>query len=164
MAFREMKPWRKREMGEKREEEEHPVLFLQNEMSRLMDRFSRAFSGTELSEREEPWKFVPSVDVSETDNEIHVSAELPGMEEKDIDVSLSGNHLIIRGEKKTEKEKKDKQFYRKESSYGSFRRSIPLPTEVEEDKIEATFKKGVLKIDLPKSAEARKGRKKIEIK
>ncbi|MFO7983508.1 MAG: Hsp20/alpha crystallin family protein, partial [Desulfuromonadales bacterium] len=154
----------RREMGERKEEEEHPVLFLQNEMSRLMDRFSRAFSGTELSEREEPWKFVPSVDVSETDNEIHVSAELPGMEEKDIDVSLSGNHLIIRGEKKTEKEKKDKQFYRKESSYGSFHRSIPLPTEVEEDKIEATFKKGVLKIDLPKSAEARKGRKKIEIK
>ena len=149
-------------MGEKREEE-HPVLFLQNEMSRLMDRFSRAFSGSEISEREEPWKFVPSVDVSETDNEIHVSAELPGMEEKDIDVSLSGNHLIIRGEKKTEKEKKDKQYYRKESSYGSFHRSIPLPTEVEEDKIEATFKKGVLKIDLPKSQEARKGRKKIEI-
>jgi len=157
-----MKPWRRREMGEKREEE-HPVLFLQNEMSRLMDRFSRAFSGSEISEREEPWKFVPSVDVSETDNEIHVSAELPGMEEKDIDVSLSGNHLIIRGEKKTEKEKKDKQYYRKESSYGSFHRSIPLPTEVEEDKIEATFKKGVLKIDLPKSQEARKGRKKIEI-
>jgi HSP20 family protein len=103
------------------------------------------------------------VDVSENDKEIHISAELPGLDEKDIDLTLSGNNLIIRGEKRAEKEEKGEQFYRKETSYGVFHRSIPLPTEVEEDKIEATYRKGVLKIVLPKSPEARKARKKISI-
>lgn len=162
MPFREMVPWRRRAMSGRREEE-NPFLSLQREMSQVMDRFSRFLGGSELAEREEPWQFLPSVDVSENDKEIQVSAELPGMDEKDIDVSLSGNNLVIRGEKKSEKEEKDKQYYRKESSYGAFHRSIPLPTEVEEEKIEATFKKGVLKIVLPKSPEARKARKKIDI-
>jgi len=157
-----MVPWRRKELAGRREEE-NPFLSLRHEMDRLMDRFARGFGTTEPMEREEPWNFIPTVNVSENDKEIHVSAELPGLDEKDIDVSLSGDHLIIRGEKKAEREEKDEQFYRKESSYGAFHRSIPLPAEVEEDKIEATFKKGVLKIVLPKSPEARKARKKIAI-
>lgn len=162
MPLREMVPWRRKELSERREEE-NPFLSLRHEMDRIMDRFARGFGGRELAEREEPWRFIPSVDVSENDKEIHVSAELPGLDEKDIDVTLSGNNLIIRGEKRAEKEEKGEQFYRKESSYGAFHRSIPLPTEVEEDKIEATYRKGVLKIVLPKSSEARKARKKISI-
>jgi HSP20 family protein len=152
MALREMAPWKRKKLS--RSEEENPFFSLQHEMNRMLERFARSFGGGELAEREEPWRFSPSVDVSENDREIHVSAELPG---------LSGNNLIIRGEKKVEKEEKGEQFYRKESSYGAFHRSIPLSTEVEEDKIEATYKKGVLKIVLPKSPEARKARKKISI-
>lgn len=161
MTFRERVPWRRKEMS--RREEDNPFFSLQQEMHRLMERFSRGFGGRELAELEEPWRFIPSVDVSENEKEIHVSAELPGLDEKDIEVSLSGNSLILRGEKKSEKEEKGEQFYRRESSYGAFHRSIPLPTEVDEDKIEATYKKGVLKIVLPKSSEARKARKKISI-
>jgi len=161
MALREMAPWKRKKLS--RSEEENPFFSLQHEMNRLMDRFARGIGGGELAEREEPWKFSPSVDVSENDKEIHISAELPGLDEKDIDLTLSGNNLIIRGEKRAEKEEKGEQFYRKETSYGVFHRSIPLPTEVEEDKIEATYRKGVLKIVLPKSPEARKARKKISI-
>ena len=162
MPLREMAPWKRKKLS--RSEEENHFSSLQQEMNRLMDRFARGAGGGGMVEREEgPWKFSPSVDVSENDKEIHVYAELPGLDEKDIDVTLSGGNLIIRGEKKSEKEEKGKHFYRKESSYGAFHRSISLPTEVEEDKVEATYKKGVLKIVLPKSTEGRKARKKISI-
>jgi len=161
MALREMVPWKRKELS--RREEDNPFFPLQQEMHRLMERFVHGFGGRELAEMEEPWGYIPSVDVSEDDKEIHVSAELPGLNEKDIDITLSGNNLIIRGEKKAEKEERGEQFYRKESSYGAFHRAIPLPTEVEEDKIEATYKKGILKIVLPKSPEARKARKKISV-
>jgi HSP20 family protein len=102
--------------------------------------------------------------VSETDKEIKVSAELPGMDDKDIDVSLTRDALTIKGEKKEEKEDKGKDYYKMERSYGSFTRSIPLPVEVDTDKVQATFKKGVLEITLPKTAKAIQETKKIPIK
>jgi HSP20 family protein len=163
MALKELIPWRKKELDVRREEE-NPFHALQREMNRMMDRFTRGFGWGELIEDQGRWDgFFPSVDVAETDKEIRITAELPGMDEKDLDVSLSGNNLLIRGEKKAEKEEKGEHYFHKESSYGAFHRTIPLPTEVVEDQVEATFKKGVLKIRLPKSPEAQKARKKITI-
>ena len=149
-----------------RREWEYPFGAFQREMNKLFDDF---FGGFELS----PWApverrlasvFTPHVDVSETDKEIKVSAELPGMDDKDIDVSLTRDALTIKGEKKEEKEDKGKDYYKMERSYGSFTRSIPLPVEVDTDKVQATFKKGVLEITLPKTAKAIQETKKIPVK
>lgn len=162
MALRDMIP-RRRNDEIRGAQEQSPFYSLQREMNRMFDRFVRDFGDEGLLEEREWGRFMPSVDVSETEKEIHVTAEIPGMDEKDLDVTLSGNRLLIRGEKKEEKEEKDEQFVRLESSFGSFQRAIPLPAEIDEDKIQASYDKGVLKISLPKSPEAQKAQKKIEI-
>jgi HSP20 family protein len=96
--------------------------------------------------------WMPAVDVFEKEDRFVVKAELPGMKEEDIDVSVVGDTLSIRGEKKTETEIKEEDYYRCERSYGSFYRSIPLPSNVDANKIEASFEDGVLEVALPKSA------------
>jgi HSP20 family protein len=101
------------------------------------------------------------VDVSETEKEIIVNAEIPGVEAKDIDVNLDGNVLTIKGERKREHEEKEENFHRIERSYGSFYRALRLPTEVDGERIKATYKKGVLRITMPKSK--KEAGKKIEI-
>jgi len=108
--------------------------------------------------------FIPKVDIKDEDKEIIVSAELPGMDQKDIDVTVTNDSIRISGEKKHEREEEEKDFYRHERFCGSFDRVIDLPAEVEEDKAEAEFSKGVLTIKLPKSEEAQAKRKKIKIK
>jgi HSP20 family protein len=106
----------------------------------------------------------PRLDVSETVNGLEIVADLPGMDKKDIKVSLEENLLTIKGEKKEEKESKDKHFHTIERRSGSFYRAIRLPVEVEKDKVEAAFKDGVLTLRLPKSKEAKKKVAQIEIK
>lgn len=106
----------------------------------------------------------PRLDVSETENGLEVVADLPGMEKKDIKVSLEDNLLTIQGEKKEEKESKDKQYHTIERRSGSFYRALRLPVEVEKDKVEAAFKDGVLTLRIPKSKEAKKKVAQIEIK
>jgi len=106
----------------------------------------------------------PSIDVSENDKGIEVTAELPGVDEKDVEVTLADNLLTIKGEKKSEREEKEEGSYVSERSYGSFQRSFSLPYEVDAGKVEAKFDKGVLKISLPKSPELKKKTKKIAIK
>jgi HSP20 family protein len=145
----------------KREEYE-PFTFFREEMNRLFDNFFRGFEIEPLERRFAA--FSPSIDISETDKEIVISAELPGMEDKEIDVSVSKDALTIKGEKKEEKEEKGKSYYRMERSYGSFSRTIPLPTEIDADKTTAEFKKGVLTIKMPKTPEAIKETKKVSIK
>jgi len=108
--------------------------------------------------------FTPRVDVREEDNHVVVSAELPGLDQKDIDVTVTRDSVRISGEKKHEEEKEERGYYRRETSYGSFERVIDLPSEVDENKAEAEFSKGVLKIRLPKSEQARAKQKKVEIK
>ncbi|HEX5037865.1 MAG TPA: Hsp20/alpha crystallin family protein [bacterium] len=107
---------------------------------------------------------IPSVDIAETDKELTVSAELPGMDEKSIEVSLNRDRLVIKGEKKEEEEEKKKGYYRKERRFGSVYREIDLPCEVMADKVGATFAKGVLKITLPKTAQALKENVRIPVK
>jgi HSP20 family protein len=106
----------------------------------------------------------PRLDVSETENGLEIVADLPGMEKKDIKVSLEDNLLTIQGERKEEKESKDKQYHTIERRSGSFYRALRLPVEVEKDKVEAAFKEGVLTLRLPKSKEAKKKVAQIEIK
>jgi HSP20 family protein len=104
------------------------------------------------------------LNVAETDKAVEVTAELPGVDPKDIDVQLKDDILTIKGEKKTEKEDKQKNYHLVEHSYGSFERSFALPCEVQADKVEASFDKGVLKITLPKSPESQPKTRKIEVK
>ncbi|MEK7486550.1 MAG: Hsp20/alpha crystallin family protein [Planctomycetota bacterium] len=143
--------------------EDHPFYSMQKEMNSLFDNF---FNGFDLapSNTLDIGKFSPSVDMTETEKEYKVSAELPGMDEKNVDLSIDENSITIKGEKKAEKEEKQKNYYMKETSYGSFQRILPLPNDVDRDKIVATFKKGVLSLVLPKTIESKNSVRKIEIK
>lgn len=114
--------------------------------------------------RDAAWPVMPAVDVAEKDSAYEISAELPGMDEKDIEVKVSNGTLTIRGEKKEEKEEHDRDFYLSERRYGSFARSFEVPTGVDAGGIEARFAKGVLTVTLPKSSEARQNEKKIQVK
>lgn len=100
----------------------------------------------------------PAVNVSEDEKNITVEAELPGMDSKDIDISLQNNMLLLQGEKKFEDEKKEGNYHRIERSYGSFSRTIPLSSSVDQDKVKASFKNGVLTVTLPKQ-EVERGKK-----
>lgn len=106
----------------------------------------------------------PAVDVAEGDKAYEITAELPGMDQKDIEVNVANGGLTIRGEKKEEKEQKQQDYYVSERRYGSFERYFGLPEGIDASKIEASFKNGVLKVTLPKTAEAQKPAKKIEVK
>ena len=106
---------------------------------------------------------VPQIDISETDDAFEVTAELPGVDEKDIDVSLSDNILTIKGEKKSEREEKEDDYHLTERSFGRFQRSFKTPDTVDEEKVQANLKDGVLHVTLPKRPDAVKAEKKIPI-
>ena len=107
---------------------------------------------------------LPAVDITEKDNSFEITAELPGMDQKNIEIKLSNGSLIIKGEKKEDKEEKHKGYYLSERHYGSFERVFNLPKGVDAEKIEAHFSKGVLSISLPKKPEAMKADKVVPIK
>lgn len=141
-----------------------------SEMDRLFDRFSFP-SLRRMFDMEPAWRplstftfSAPAVDLSEDDKAYKITAELPGLDAKDVDVSVSDGRLVLKGEKRQEKEEKDKNYYFSERTYGSFQRAFELPASVDRDKIAADFAKGVLTITLPKTAEAQKQSKKIEVK
>jgi len=141
-----------------------------SEMDRLFDRFGfpslrRVFDIEPAWRSASSFSFsVPAIDMSEDEKAYKISAELPGIDAKDIDVSVSGDMLVLKGEKRQEKEEKDKNYHFSERAYGSFQRAFDLPASVDRDKVAADFSKGVLTITLPKTAEARKPQKKIAIK
>jgi len=132
---------------------------LQSDINRLFDAF---MSPLDTSYNKEV--MVPKLDVAELKNKFEIKAELPGMDEKDINLSIEDGLLTISGEKKEETEENDKGYYLKECSYGTFTRSVRLPDNIADDKIEAKFKKGVLTIDLPKKAITPPKSRKIAIK
>jgi HSP20 family protein len=148
-----------------------PFETLRKEVDRLFEDFGgdlwpRPFRSLAAFERAWPNKLAasPAVDVSETDRAYEITAELPGMDEKSIEVNVANGGLTIKGEKQEEKEEKKKDYYVSERRYGSFERYFALPEGVDADKIEAAFKNGVLRVTLPKTAEAQKPAKKIEVK
>lgn len=141
-----------------RNEQTSPFLALHREVNRLFDEAFRDFGAPSLFARMPAW---PSVEIAETDKEVRVSAELPGLEEKDVEVLMEDGVLTLRGEKKSQVEDKARQF--SERFYGRFERRIPLGFEVEEDKVAAEFKNGVLTVTLPKSEKAQAKAKRIAI-
>jgi HSP20 family protein len=137
----------------------NPIDLLQREVDRLFDDFGRGF-GTPGSAALA--SLVPDIEVAETDKQIEITAELPGLERKDVDISLEGNVLTIRAEKKAEQEQKDKNVHLSERSYGVFLRVLELPVTVDPSAVQATMSKGVLKITIPKPPQSQA--KKIEVK
>lgn len=144
-----------------KQEQANPFIVFQAEMNRLFDGFFRGF-GLDFFEKR-PGTFNPSIDITDTGKALKVTAELPGIDDTDIDISMSRETLTIKGEKKEEKEEKGESYHRMERSYGSFTRTISLPVEIEADKIKATFKKGLLTIILPKAEKVLKETRKIAI-
>lgn len=147
-----------------------PFQALRHEIDQIFDDFgngfwNRPFRSLARLERNVNKSFsAPAVDVAESDKAYEITAELPGLEEKNIDIKLVNGGLTIRGEKKEETEEKKKDHYVSERRYGSFERYFTLPDGVNADKIEATFKNGVLKVVLPKTEEAQKPAKTISVK
>jgi HSP20 family protein len=144
--------------------ESNPFATLQREVDRLFDDFTRGFAAPRwptLATWGTP-DLMPSMDVTETDKEIEITAELPGLEEKDVQINLAENVLTIKGEKKEEKEEKDKNYHLLERSYGSFSRTLELPAGIDADAVKATMAKGVLKVTVAKPAPAQV--KKVEVK
>jgi HSP20 family protein len=143
----ELAPWR-------------PIRELSNLRKEMDELWGDFLGGREFLSERGTW--VPAVDVSETKDSVVVKSEVPGMDPKDINISLRGDLLEIKGEKKQKKEEKDENFHRIETHYGAFCRNVRLPVEVDPDKIEASYDKGVVKIVLPKKEEVKA--KQIEIK
>jgi HSP20 family protein len=166
MSMRDLIPWnRSSRVPVQRGEEGMLFPTLHREMNRLFD---DVFRGLDLSPfrvdrmLDRTWSW-PSIEASENDKEVRVTAELPGLEEKDVEVQLSDGVLTIKGEKREEREEKEKNYHLSERRFGSFQRSFQLPAGVNRDKLAAEFEKGVLKITLPKSAEAMESQKKIPV-
>lgn len=153
-------PWRNKK--DNTGQELAPFTALRHEMDRLFDSFLRDPWGAW------DWPFgaargwAPAIDVAESDQEVTVRAEVPGIDPKDLDISITGNQLVLAGEKKESSERKDKDFYHCESRYGSFRRAIPLPDVVDTQKVDASYANGVLTIRLAKTPAATP--KRIEVK
>ena len=164
-------PVKQEKVSERSPDVWQPFDTLRSEVERLFDEFGRGF--WPLSARRskfgiEPlWRREmksPAVDVAESEKAYEITAELPGMDEKNIEVKVANGNLIIKGEKQEEKEEKKKDYYLHERHFGSFERSFDVPDTVDAEKIEASFKKGVLTVTLPKKPETQAAAKKIDIK
>lgn len=159
-------PWHSRRVGTQVGQVTPALSSFQNEINRMFDDFLTGFELEPVSKLRDRIKtFTPTVDVVDGPEQLTVTAELPGIDEKDINLTVTNDFLSIKGEKKEEHEKKEgKDRYYLERSYGAFERVIPLTAEVDEDKIDASFNKGVLTIKLPKTAAAKKQEKKISVR
>jgi HSP20 family protein len=173
MALRDLAPWSRQEnrlADPSRQQADHPLFSLHRDVNRLFDDVFRGFGMPGFGvpgfgmpsfaglEQNLDW---PKLELGETDNEIRVTAELPGLEEKDVEILVEDNALIMRGEKRSDTEDKERGY--SERSYGRFERRIRLPREVEQDKANATFKNGVLTVTLPKSAKANENARRIPV-
>jgi HSP20 family protein len=152
-------PWRNRQENAG---EMAPLVSFRNEMDRLFDTFLREPFGPIDWPQWGVGKWSPPIDVAEDEKELTVRAELPGIDPKDLDVSVVDNHLVLSGEKKESSETKEKGVYHSETRYGSFRRTLPLPEGVDTEHVDAQYNNGVLTLKMPKTAPA--PQKKIEVK
>ncbi|MFN3575948.1 MAG: Hsp20/alpha crystallin family protein [Tabrizicola sp.] len=161
MQIKDLIPWaRKDHAPEPKSEDKNPIATLQQEMNRVFDNFWNRFGDLDW-----PWGGGEAKsDVVETKDHVEVSIELPGMEMKDIEVSVTDDMLTVKGEKKIERQEEKKGYYLSERSYGAIYRTIPLPPGVDGEKAEASFRNGVLTIRLPQTPEAQARVKRIEVK
>jgi HSP20 family protein len=166
MDFKSLVPWReKSQTPAGRDDFFDPFVSFRREVDRMFDDFFNSFGGRALRPMAGGWQGVnPVIDVDETDKELVVTAELPGLDQKDFEVTLAGDVLTIRGEKKAEHEQKDGDASYMERRFGSFSRSVRLPFEVKDEQLEAKYDKGVLTIRVPKPAGARQNVRRIEVR
>ncbi len=158
----------------------NPLMSLRDEMDKAFERFAAGWTGMSpyfqslrdwhpFKDLQMPASFsgllaMPRVDAGESADAYEVSAEIPGMDEKDIEVTVTDDSLIIKGEKKDERDTKEKDYHVTERSYGAFRRVLRIPDGVDSNKVSATFKNGVLKINLPKSSAAKTKQRQVTVK
>ena len=165
MSVRDMIPWSRgnnQAPSVYRGGDMDPFLSLHRNVNRLFDEVFRGFDTPSVFDRMMPGNGAwPNVEISETEKEIRVTAEVPGLDEKDIEILLEDGVLTLRGEKKSETEDKERQF--SERYYGRFERRLAVGREVEEDKVAATFKNGLLAVTLPKTEKAQASAKRIAI-
>jgi HSP20 family protein len=156
-------PWRnnKSEVQTRREDVFDPFVTFRREVDRMFDRF---FDGFPMRHADEWHAVTPALDIDETDKEMVITAELPGVTEKDVEVNLAGDLLTIKGQKKEEKTHKSGESTHVERRYGSFARSVRLPFEPKDERVEAKFKDGVLTVHLPKPAEMQRSVRRIDVK
>lgn len=165
MEIRDLIPWgrQRQTVSPAPEASDNPLVNLQRDMNRVFQdfwsRFDRPFGASNGF-----LALGPRTDVSDADDKVEVSMELPGLDQKDIEVNLTEDVLTIRGEKKHETEENKQGYYLSERSYGAFHRMIPLPPGVDSNKAEARFKNGVLTVIVPKTEEAKAKIKRIEVK
>lgn len=165
MQIKDLIPWARngKSLADK-SSDKHPIAALQEDMNRVFERFwnrfDRPFNGIGM-----PWEGSSlRSDVVETDGGIEVTIELPGMDEKNVEVTLTDDTLTVKGEKNVEHQDSKKGYYLSERSFGAFQRTVALPPGVDAEKAEATYKNGVLTVKLPQSAEAKAKAKRIEVK
>jgi HSP20 family protein len=165
MAIRDLIPWSRHEnrlpihSDAQRERDDHPLLSLHREVNRLFDDVFRGFGAPAFGSFE---RFVgPNVELVETDRDVRIVAELPGLEEKDVEISLEEGMLTLSGEKRSEIDDKDRGY--SERSYGRFKRRIGLPQGIDRERASATFRNGVLTVTLPRSEAANENVRRIPI-
>lgn len=162
MKLGSLVPGRERPEPAIRDDAYDPFTAFRRDVDRMFDNFFSDFGVPTL--RSGSVSITPTIDATETDNDVVITAELPGLDEKDFDVTLTGDLLTIKGEKKSEHEESNGGSYYRERRFGSFSRSLRLPFEVKDGNIDATYKKGVLTVRVPKPAEAQAEVKRIEVK
>jgi HSP20 family protein len=164
LTMRDLIPWsRGRDVAAGRAGE-HPLMAFQREMDRLFEDLWRGFDAPLFTQGERPQAMIsPRIELTETDAEVVVAAELPGLQQADVEVTLTDNVLAIRGEKKGEKSGRESGYTYSERAYGSFERRIPIDAEVVADKVSARFADGVLTVTLPKNPTARPASRRIPI-
>lgn len=167
MAFRDLIPWSRQEnrlpvpvSAERDRDDLHPLLSLHREMNRLFDDVFRGFGAPSFGGLGRGFDW-PNIELGETDQDIRVTAELPGLDEKDVELTVEDGVLTLRGEKRSEVDDQDRGY--SERSYGRFERRIGLPRGIEKDKVSATFRNGVLTVTLPKSAAANENVRRIPV-
>ncbi len=165
LTIRDLIPWsRGRDLAPERRAFEHPIFAMQREMDRMFDEVMRGVDWSSFGGLGRSRGFVsPQVDVTEDEHRILVTAELPGLEEKDVEILLGEDSLTISGEKTAEHEATEEGVRTMERSYGAFRRTLPIGLPILADKVEASFKNGVLTVVLPKDPKAEAKLRKIPV-
>jgi HSP20 family protein len=168
MSISDLIPWKKekKQVPVRRgqgDQEMNSIATMRDSMDRLFDDFFRGFGLAPYAANERWSSFMPHVDIVENDRNVQISAELPGMDEDDVQLSISGDALVISGEKREDKQTEGKDYYYAERSYGTFRRTVPLPSDIDQERASAVFERGVLTVTMPKT-QGHPQRKRIPIK
>src|SRR4051794_11271278 len=167
MASRSLMPFSRNTQMSRWGEDTDPFLQMRREMNRLFDDVFSGFGGFGLPGAFGPalqqMPIAPNIDVSETEKEIQIKAEMPGIDQNDVEVLLEDDRLIIRGEKKEEREDKDRNYHVRERVQGAFSRTLPLPFSPDPNQVKAEFKDGVMTITIPKPQEVKQKQHRIEV-